>query len=643
VNVIARNVDDPFVDAVSAISSDFTDDFTPGAPLVGTYTINGLTPGAAYAVYVDEIWQGGFSTPPLQPLPAEEEAYNGPNESSDPNTDTPNDFTPVPATAGSPMTGIDIIFSKTPPGPLQLDEDSFVQLFLPFKFKFCGQEYDNVYVNANGNLTFGAPSQSYVPNPREHLSGPPRIAPFWADFSPNLGGVVSFDETANTLRVSWSEVPEYRRFGANSFTVTLYTSRQSSGDDDNDDDDHFGFWDDRSSWRSGHFTFSYGDMTAALGLAGYSCGGKVTTSFEKESDISKEWWLNWINLRKHAAVYEWFWDFDNDLANQELKFRTPQGFRDRFEPNNTIAQAERIHLPFSTEKSFRVKAGQILLVETLPDAPDTMIGLFDTNGKLLFFDDDSLGVGGPSQLLVQVEFDGELVLGITTWPDFDFTGSGSDFGRYVLSVRAFSGQILKSGLFGNEFLLGDDDFAEVQLENFKFPFQGTRYSSFFVNSNGMITFGQPDPYSFIPRVWDLLDGPPRIAPYWDDLSPSNFFSGALQGLVLAEQKRKSVIIHYVGVPEFLNSGTNTFSVSLDKRGKISFDYGPTNRSDPLVGTTEGGGAADPGPTDLSKQFRLSNDGTTYEQFLSSFEFFGGDDLSFKQLQFKRGFRRRVRH
>src|SRR6202008_1155763 len=51
VNVIARNTANPYVDAVSAISSDFALSYTPGAPFVGVYTLRGLTPGANYAVY----------------------------------------------------------------------------------------------------------------------------------------------------------------------------------------------------------------------------------------------------------------------------------------------------------------------------------------------------------------------------------------------------------------------------------------------------------------------------------------------------------------------------------------------------------------------------------------------------------------
>jgi len=178
--------------------------------------------------------------------------------------------------------------------------------------------------------------------------------------------------------------------------------------------------------------------------------------------------------------------------------------------------------------------------------------------------------------------------------------------------------------------VGDDAAVEVGLSTFAFPFQGTNWSSLFVNGNGNLTFGAPNA-DFSESVAELLAGPPRIAPLWDDL-----FAPA--GLVIAEEKDRALQIHFVSVPEFLATGTNYFSVTLDRRGEITFDYGATNRSDAIVGITQGGGVADPGPTDLSESRRLWTAGTIYEQFTSppaSFGAYGGVDLSFQEVVFKK--------
>lgn len=106
VNVVARNIADPLGDVVTVMSGDHTQGmFGPD----GRYTINGLTPGADYVVYVENIYAGGFPTPPAA-LPSFQEYFNGTDESGDANRDNPCDWTPLTATAGNEIRA-DIAFN----------------------------------------------------------------------------------------------------------------------------------------------------------------------------------------------------------------------------------------------------------------------------------------------------------------------------------------------------------------------------------------------------------------------------------------------------------------------------------------------------------------------------------------------------
>ena len=115
----------------------------------------------------------------------------------------------------------------------------------------------------------------------------------------------------------------------------------------------------------------------------------------------------------------------------------------------------------------------------------------------------------------------------------------------------------------------------------------------YVNSNGNLTFGSGDT-DFSESVSEFLSDQPRIAAHWDDLSPNN------GGLVSVSQDSDSMTVTFDGVPEFISTGANTFSVTMTcSSGDVSVAYGALSSSDGLAGVTEGGGAADPGETDLS--------------------------------------------
>ena len=590
VNVIARNIVDPFADAVSALSGDFTDSSSQADPIVGTFTLNNLTPGADYAVFVDQILAGGFSTPPIT-LPGPEEFHSGAAESNNITTpDPPDTYAPVTVAAGVPATGVDVIFNAIGPGdPIPLGDDDSEQISLPFTFSYCGTDYNSVFINSNGSLTFGSGDTDFSESAVEHLGDQPRIAALWDDLNPTAGGTVVYNFTANEFFVTFTDVPEFVAIGANTFQITLHRS-------------------------SNQIDLAYGSLTATDGLAGLSCGGGVTTGLEMEVDLSS---LivpgQTINPTTAAAVYEVFTG-DNDLAGLTLRFNAPNAFKDTGEPNDTLVKATRVNsLPYTSADRFtaiaptggdidffrvRLDPGFTFVAEIVSGKFDSLLGLFDDAGNLVAADDDG-GAGLLSKLSYPVSAAGDYYLGVTAFPDVGFTGAGGSGGRYVLNMSSILGFILS---------LGDDDFEEVPLP-FAFPFQGTSYSSVFVNSNGSLTFGSGDT-DFSESISEFLSDQPRIAPLWDDLNPSS------AGSVTVSETASTWTVTFDGVPEFLSSIGNTFSVTLTAAGGIEISYGATAGNDGLVGITPGGGAADPGETDLSAAGALPASGTTYELFLN---------------------------
>ena len=120
-------------------------------------------------------------------------------------------------------------------------------------------------------------------------------------------------------------------------------------------------------------------------------------------------------------------------------------------------------------------------------------------------------------------------------------------------------------VIGSELSLGDDDTTEVPF-GFSFPFLGNSYSSIFVNSDGNITLGEGDSASTARDAARLVGGPPRIAPFLQDL---NVETG---GSINASVRTDRVVVTWTAVPEFGTSNANTFQVTLHDSGRIEFAY-----------------------------------------------------------------------
>jgi gliding motility-associated-like protein len=90
------------------------------------------------------------------------------------------------------------------------DDGSSNAINLPFMFCFYGQPQNQVYINNNGNISFGAAYSTFSssPFPSNQYS---MIAPFWADIDTQnpLSGVVYYKVTPTAMIVRWQTVGYY--------------------------------------------------------------------------------------------------------------------------------------------------------------------------------------------------------------------------------------------------------------------------------------------------------------------------------------------------------------------------------------------------------------------------------------------------
>src|SRR5438067_9774750 len=103
-----------------------------------------------------------------------------------------------------------------------LGDDDSIPIALPFAFSFYGVPYTNLFLNTDGNLTFTASDAYSGPRDLRHvLTGIPRIAPLFDDFLPSTTGVITVEQRADRVLISWNRIAEYGLFARSTFQVIL--------------------------------------------------------------------------------------------------------------------------------------------------------------------------------------------------------------------------------------------------------------------------------------------------------------------------------------------------------------------------------------------------------------------------------------
>jgi len=104
----------------------------------------------------------------------------------------------------------DRTFQSSVGDKLTLGDDDSVRVTLPFSFAFYAGRYGDVFINSDGNLTFGVEDRaSTARSVSRFLTGPPRIAPIFEDLDPSRAGGIYRRVDSDAVLLTWCDVPEF--------------------------------------------------------------------------------------------------------------------------------------------------------------------------------------------------------------------------------------------------------------------------------------------------------------------------------------------------------------------------------------------------------------------------------------------------
>jgi hypothetical protein len=142
---------------------------------------------------------------------------------------------------------------------------------LPFTVNFFGNNYDSIFVNNNGNISFNGPVSTFTPSPFP-VSRQPLIAPYWGDVDTrcaSCGSVYIGSPNASTVVVTWNNVGFYENNSSRTNNFQLILRDQRAGNFDVE------FRYDRLSWTTGDASGGSGGLGGTPAQAGYDAGNNV--------------------------------------------------------------------------------------------------------------------------------------------------------------------------------------------------------------------------------------------------------------------------------------------------------------------------------------------------------------------------------
>jgi Nidogen-like/PEP-CTERM motif len=273
------------------------------------------------------------------------------------------------------------------------DDGSSNALELPFTVDFFGNSYSSIFVNNNGNISFGQALGAFTPVPFGSLSSsfPPIIAPFWADVDTRCGecgAVYAGSSSSNSFTVTWNNVGYFSNHGdkLNNFQMTFVD--QGSGDFDIE------FLYEFLNWSTGDASNGANGLGGIPAQAGYDAGNgnfftlpgsflspgvlNLANTTNVTGGDSGEWLLK---IRDGDQVA-----FDGSTPNNPLlpTDTTEDGFSFTFDVGN-LEQRVWIDPLVATGYDYLVTSGPNILSAIFPELGDPdgyEVYAFDAGGAL---------------------------------------------------------------------------------------------------------------------------------------------------------------------------------------------------------------------------------------------------------------------
>ena len=411
---------------------------------------------------------------------------------------------------------------------LLLLDDDYAAIPLPFSFPFYNDTFSTVYISSNGWLSFVNPTPFDYSNIQFPTDLPEywyMIAPFWDDLLPAAGGgsgniyVQSF---GTYWVVEWANIWHYSSGPTvGSFEVVLSNTGEII------------------------FNYDYISYTGGGYTSGLNLGEDIQyyNSYQGLTDLTDDFAVQFTS----ELV-----DLDHDLS-VSLDVPSSSDVGDTYIINTTVTNTG-INNETNVDLFLYLDGGSVnsTTILSLPVGASETINYLWTPSiyKNYNFTAYSPPVGGESYITNNIA---TRIIAI------------SNLRNYIISPGYNYTWMDASG--ETELLFGDDDYTAISLP-FDFTFYDAMFSTVYVSSNGWLSFVNPLPfqYSNIQFPTDLPEYRYMIAPFWDDLDPSN------GGNIYVQSFGTYWVVEWASIWHYSNNLVGSFEIVLYESGEIVFNY-----------------------------------------------------------------------